>query len=252
MRPELLHLPERFPRSSAYDPEWLLSLDMGPNPLWQLEELWDELDLRNGQHVLDIGSGRGATAVFLAREAGVTVDALDLWNPAAQAAETFRRAGVAELVTPVHGDVRTIELPEARYDAIVGLDSWEYFGTDVHFLRHLVAALKPGGVLGFVTPSLRDDPYLVDPLAVLADLAGFEVLAWHPAEWWAKHVALTGALIDVRAWVPDDSLDMWQRWQDAVEDGSPLLEVIAAHQELGGSPPALGLVHVVGRKRCKA
>ena len=76
MRPELLHLPERFPRSSAYDPEWLLSLDMGPNPLWQLEELWDELDLRNGQHVLDIGSGRGATAVFLAREAGVTVDAL--------------------------------------------------------------------------------------------------------------------------------------------------------------------------------
>jgi cyclopropane fatty-acyl-phospholipid synthase-like methyltransferase len=249
VRPELLSLPERFPRSSAYDAEWLLSLDMGPNPLWQLEELWSELGLRQGQRVLDIGPGRGATSVFLAREAGVAVDALDLWISAEEAAETYRAAGVSELVTPLHGDVRTIELPEAHYDAIVSLDAWEYFGTDVHFLRRLVPALKPGGVLGFVTPSLRDDPYLTEPLPVLAEAAGYEVLTWHPAEWWAKHTALTGDLVEVRAWVPPDSLDLWMRWEEAIEGTSPMRQVLASYRELGGEPPALGLVHVIGRKR---
>lgn len=224
-------------------------MDMGPNPLWQLEELWDELGLQPGQRVLDIGPGRGATAVFLAREAGVTVDALDLWIPAEEAAANYHAAGVGDLVTPLHGDVRTIELPEAGYDAIVSLDAWEYFGSDVYFLRRLVAALKPGGVLGFVTPSLRDDPYLIDPLPALADVAKFEVLTWHPADWWAKHTAMTGDLIDVRAWVPPDSLELWQRWDDAVDGDSPMRQVITAYAELGGTPPALGLVHVIGRKR---
>lgn len=248
MRPDLLSLPKRFPRSSTYDAEWLLSLDMGPNPLWQLEELWPKLDLKPGQRVLDIGPGRGASAVFLAREAGVRVDALDLWISAEEAIQTFRAADVADLVTPLQGDVRTLELPEGGYDAIVSLDAWEYFGTDVHFLQRLVAALRPGGLLGFVTPSLRDDPYLIDPLPVLTAIAKFEVLAWHPAHWWAKHTAMTGNLTDVQAWVPEDSLDLWLRWEDAIESRNQMRNVIAAYQELGGNPPALGLAHVIGRK----
>jgi cyclopropane fatty-acyl-phospholipid synthase-like methyltransferase len=248
MQPELLSLPERFPRSSTYDAEWLLSLDMGPNPLWQLEELWPDLDLKPGQRVLDIGPGKGATAVFLAREAGVRVDALDLWITVDEAAQNYRQAGVDDLVTPMHGDVRTIELPAGAYDAIVSLDAWEYFGSDVYFLQRLVAALKPGGVLGFVTPSLRADPYLTDPLPALAEMAKFEVLTWHPADWWAKHTALTGPLTDVRAWVPADSLELWLRWEDALGNDSPMHPVLRAYQQLGGNPPALGQLHVTGRR----
>ena len=37
--------PERYPRASRYDPAWLLALDMGPNPLWQLEDLLPDLSL---------------------------------------------------------------------------------------------------------------------------------------------------------------------------------------------------------------
>ena len=250
MKPDLLDLPDRFPLASRYDPEWLLSLDMGPNPLWQLEEVLPRLGLTAGQRVLDIGPGQGATAVFLARELGVTVDALDLWISAEEASARYREAGVDHLVTARHGDIRTVELAEASYDAIVSLDAWEYFGTDVYFLRRLVTALRPGGMLGFVTPSLRDDPYLVEPLPVLAELAGFEVLTWHPADWWARHTALTGGLIDVEAWVPDDSLDLWLRWDEASkdEDDRRMRDVLTAYRDLGGQPPALGLVHVVGRK----
>ena len=80
---EDLVCPDRYPRSSAYDPSWLLGLDMGPNPLWMLEDLAQDLDLRPGMRVLDLGSGKGATSVFLAREYGVQVVAAGspTWSP---------------------------------------------------------------------------------------------------------------------------------------------------------------------------
>ncbi|HJU36051.1 MAG TPA: hypothetical protein VJ716_01375 [Gaiellaceae bacterium] len=71
--------PDRYPLSSRYDPQWLLGLDVGPHPLWQLEDILPALALRPGMRVLDLGSGHGATSVFLARESQVTVTACDLW-----------------------------------------------------------------------------------------------------------------------------------------------------------------------------
>jgi cyclopropane fatty-acyl-phospholipid synthase-like methyltransferase len=55
-----------------------MKLDMGPHPLWQLEDLTSTMDLQVGDRVLDLGSGRGATSVFLAREFGSIVTAVDL------------------------------------------------------------------------------------------------------------------------------------------------------------------------------
>ena len=88
--------PDRYPRASRYDPAWLLRLDMGPNPLWLLENLAQDLDLRPGMRVLDLGSGRGATSVFLAREYGVHVVAADWWIAADEAAAVFAEAGVGD------------------------------------------------------------------------------------------------------------------------------------------------------------
>ena len=47
--PALDHLrrPE-YPRSAAYDARWLVDLDMGPHPLWLLEDLAGDLDLHRG------------------------------------------------------------------------------------------------------------------------------------------------------------------------------------------------------------
>src|SRR5881392_2765080 len=43
---------------------------MGPHPLWQLEDILPALALEPGSRVLDLGCARGATSVFLARECG--------------------------------------------------------------------------------------------------------------------------------------------------------------------------------------
>ena len=136
--------PDRFPLSSRYDPRWLLDLDMGPHPLWQLEEMLPALGLRPGMRVLDLGSGRGATSVFLARECAVTVTACDLWVDTEEVDDVLREAGVDDAVTAVNADVRHLPFQDDEFDAIVSIDSFEYFGTDVHLLPVLLRVLRAG------------------------------------------------------------------------------------------------------------
>ena len=51
---------ERFPRSSAYHPDWILAaVSGGANPLWLTEWLTEAMDLHPGMRVLDLGCGRG-------------------------------------------------------------------------------------------------------------------------------------------------------------------------------------------------
>ncbi|MGH3447576.1 MAG: methyltransferase domain-containing protein, partial [Nocardioidaceae bacterium] len=221
----------------------------GPHPLWQLEDLLPELGLTAGQHVLDLGPGLGAASVFLARECGVTVDAFDSWVSAEEMSATFEECGVADRVTPVHGDIRTAELPPERYDAIVSVDAWEYFGTDTYFLRHLLPALKAGGHLGFSTPALREDPYAVEVLPLMKKLVGRDVASWHPAEWWRWHTELTGGMVNVKARVPADSLELWLRWEEATKDGDDeFIEMLRTLLDDEGDEPALGIVLVTASK----
>src|SRR6476646_2713434 len=59
---------EGYPRASAYDPEWALENLMGPNVLWLAEALSQQLELRPGMRVLDMGCGKAISSIFLAKE----------------------------------------------------------------------------------------------------------------------------------------------------------------------------------------
>jgi ubiquinone/menaquinone biosynthesis C-methylase UbiE len=59
---------QRFPRTQAYNPEWIKSIGMGSHPLWMSEWLTSGMTLRPGMRVLDLGGGRAASSIFMARE----------------------------------------------------------------------------------------------------------------------------------------------------------------------------------------
>jgi SAM-dependent methyltransferase len=219
-RLERLRQPDRYPRASRYDPAWVLSLDMGPHPLWQLEDLLPDLALEPGMRVLDLGAGKGATSVFLAKECDVDVVALDLWVPAEQAGRSHQAAGVADRVTAVTGDVREMPFADEEFDAIVSVDAFEYFGTDVHLLPSLMRVLRPGGRIAISTPALRDDPYQVGVPAHVEAVVGWEAAAWRPPAWWARHWELSGLVEDVRARWQVGGRDDWLLWARAHGDTS--------------------------------
>ena len=204
---------ERYPRSSRYDPAWLLALDMGPHPLWQLEDLLDGIDLNANSVVLDLGAGMGATSVFLAREYGCEVVSLDLWVSEEERRAVLESAGVAHRVRVIADDIRTAVLEDDVYNAIVSVDAFEYFGTDTRFLPHLLKALKPGGLIAMSTPALRHDPYAAAVPAYVAATFGAEAAAWHDPGWWKRHWELTGVVENVSARWQQGGRDNWLTWE---------------------------------------
>jgi SAM-dependent methyltransferase len=208
--------PDRYPRASAYDPAWLLSLDMGPNPLWLLEDLAADLDLRPGMRVLDLGSGKGATSVFLAREYGVEVVAADWWIDAAQAREVFRAAGVADRVRAVHAEAHNLPFERESFDAIVSVDAFEYFGTADSYLPYLVGFLRPGGQLGVATPALTREVRDLGAIPPhIKEVVGWEAIAWHTPHWWRFQWEITELVTVTTARLQDGGWEDWLRWARA-------------------------------------
>ncbi len=183
--PALDHLSkDAYPKSATYDARWLVDLDMGPHPLWLLEDLAMDLDLRPGMRVLDLGSGLGATSVFLAKEYGVDVVAADLWVDPTEAAAVFRTEGVADRVLPMRVDAHALPFGHGTFDAIVSIDAWEYFGTADSYPPYLAKFLVPGGQLGVATPALTTEVRELGEIPEHIDrVVGAESAAWHTAEW---------------------------------------------------------------------
>src|SRR5689334_3879987 len=92
----------QFPRSAKYNPDWVLThASGGSNVLWMTEWLGSALDLAPGMRVLDLGSGRGSSSIFLHREYGVQVWSTDLWFHPTETLQRIRDAGIDDGVFPL-------------------------------------------------------------------------------------------------------------------------------------------------------
>ena len=131
---------------------------MGPNSLRLLDEMLAKYPLKEGEWVMDLGCGTGLTSMFLAKEAGVRVFATDLWIPAADNAERFKKWGVDDQVIPIHADANTLPYAEGYFDAIVSIDAYHYFGAkEGVFTDKILPFLKPGGVFIAAMPGVKEE-----------------------------------------------------------------------------------------------
>lgn len=216
-----LHQPDRYPLASKYDAAWLLALDMGPNPLWLLEDLARDLNLKPSMRVLDLGSGRGATSVFLAQEYGVEVVAADLWVDPLLAAATFAEAGLGDRIEAVRAEAHTLPFAAEAFDAIISIDAYEYFGTADGYLAYISRFLKVGGQLGIATPAMRREVREMGEIpAHIKACVGWEALAWHTPEWWRFQWEITELVTVTAARMQDHGWADWLRWARASNPAS--------------------------------
>jgi cyclopropane fatty-acyl-phospholipid synthase-like methyltransferase len=237
-----------FPRSSAYNPDWVLaSVGGGANSLWLTEWLSGALELRRGMRVLDLGCGSGASSIFLRREFDVQVWATDLWSSAAERLQRVRDAGMDDGVFPIHADARSLPFAAEFFDAIVSIDSFVYYGTDDLYLGYLARFLKPGGQLGIAgAGTMREIDGQVP--AHLQRWWEPGMVCLHSAEWWRRHWERSGILdIDVSDTMPD-GWQRWREWQLAVAPDNAV-EIEAIEADRG---EYMGYVRAVGRRRMDA
>jgi cyclopropane fatty-acyl-phospholipid synthase-like methyltransferase len=235
----------RFPRSSKYCPEWVkASASGGANALWLTEWLAEALDLRPGMRVLDLGCGRAASSIFLARETGVQVWATDLWFNASENLQRIQDAGVARNVFPLRAEARALPFATEFFDAIVSIDSFVYYGTDDLYLNYLARFLKPGGQLGIAGVGLVREIEGALP-AHLQDWWTPDAWCLHSAAWWRRHWERTGILdLETADTLPEGS-QRWLDWLRVVAPGNTV-EITTVEADAGRY---LGYVRVVGRRR---
>ena len=128
-------------------PELLAGLDaLGSEPVQVAEFLRDKLE--RGNRVLDLGMGKGAVAVELARELDVRVDGIDAMPAFVEEARAkAEEAGVLERCTFECGDLRSALGREEAYDAVLWVGIGMVFGTFAETVARLRGVVKRGGLI---------------------------------------------------------------------------------------------------------
>ena len=187
---------KQFPRSARYDLDWVEANSLGENVLHFAESLTEVLHLKAGMRVLDLGCGHAVSSIFLAKEFGVQVWAVDRGVDPTENHARIAKHNCADRVFPLRADARNLPLPRGYFDAVISLDAYLYFGTDDRFLPILAPYIKPGGHLGIVdaySAQEFDSPQSVPESA----RAQWQQDGWylvHSIPWWRQHWAKTGLL----------------------------------------------------------
>jgi cyclopropane fatty-acyl-phospholipid synthase-like methyltransferase len=203
----------RFPRSSKYAPQWIAENGFGGNALWQAEWLCEQMELRPGMRILDLGCGRAKSSIFLAREFDIEVWATDLWVAASENWQRVRNYGLENRVYPIHADARALPFAADFFDAIVAVDCYSYYGTDDLYLNYLIQFVKPGGQIGVAGAGLVQEM----PTPVPEHLREFWTQGmWclHSADWWRHHFERTGVVDVLTADAMEDGWKFWNYWHE--------------------------------------
>jgi len=135
------------------DPAMMYSAAVFPRPDASLEEasrhkldlICRKLDLNDGDHLLEIGTGWGGLALHAARNFGCRVTTTTIsQNQFDYASERVREAGLAGRVTILQDDYRDLT---GTYDKLVSVEMIEAVGHDFldTFFRVCSERLKPAG-----------------------------------------------------------------------------------------------------------
>lgn len=168
------------------DPNFLNENMMGPNAWLMAEELTENLPLKKGMRVLDLGCGRGLTSVFLAEKFGVEVFAADLWTAATDNYNRFQRAGIAHLTVPLQCDALQLPFAEGFFDGVISVDAYHYFGNnDTYFAQVLKPLLKKEAIVAIAFPGMKYEVHdnIPEEMKPLWDEEALEM--WHSIDWWS-------------------------------------------------------------------
>lgn len=111
-----------------------------------------------GQKVLEVGSGWGGCARYIAHASGAHVTAVELQGDYHSVAEGLtQRAGLGERVAHVNADFLQWQVPEAGFDHVVSWLALFHIPDRAAYLSRIARGLKPGGMLSV------EDLYLIAP-----------------------------------------------------------------------------------------
>ena len=137
----------------------LLGDSFHPGGLRLTERLGELLQLTPGSAVLDVASGKGTTALFLAERFGCHVVGVDYSaQNVAGASQPASAKGLSSLVRFERGDAEDLPFPDESFDAIICECAFCTFPNKTEATGEFARVLRPGGRVGL--SDLTRDPVL--------------------------------------------------------------------------------------------
>lgn len=198
----------RYPELDRYSREEIYRDIHGQGGLFLACDMARELQLKPGMRVLDLACGAGETSIFLAKQYGVEVIALDKHLDESLLLDRATKAGVAHLVRPKKCDARLLPFAAGFFDAVFCLNSYFYFGTDDLFLPYLLGFVRDEGRIAIGSPCYREELSADTPEEYLIEFP--DCLAVHSPVWWRNHFEKTRGVDVLRCELHPHSREFWE------------------------------------------
>ncbi len=203
-----------FYKTNTFPEPIVRQKSMGPNPLKLCEELLSNTTVPAGSVVLDLGSGAGLTSALMAREYGYVVYAADLWSEPGDNMRFFESLGLSNRqVIPLKADATALPFATEFFDAVVSIDSYNYFGRDASYLDScLLPLVKRGGMLLFSIPGMVRDCHDDVPACLLESWNAEQLDYLHDIAWWRRNIEQTEGVQIVNMYQMSCTNEAWADW----------------------------------------
>ncbi|MFW5739251.1 MAG: SAM-dependent methyltransferase [Myxococcota bacterium] len=158
------------PEIAHFIPDLLVDFfELGSYPE-TLVQLARRAGLSSGAHVVDLGCGKGAVALTMARDIGVRVHGIDAMAPfITEARQRAREQGLDPLCEFTCEDLRNTVERDASYDAALFVSVGEVLGDNGSTVGAIRRIVRPGGLI------IVDDGWTERP----CDLPGYATMTSH-------------------------------------------------------------------------
>jgi SAM-dependent methyltransferase len=225
--------------------------DIGQNS-WVTVEEYDgylaALGLDAASRVLEVASGSGGPALYLAERSGCRVTGIDVNSSGVRMARALAdRAGLGARATFELLDAQgTLRYPDAAFDALLCIDSMNHFPDRLHSLKEWRRVLKPGGRAVFTDPVVITGPVTNEELAQRSSIGLFVFL---PAGLNEELIVKAGFRIVSQTDATENAALISRRWREARQHFRDELVRIEGEQRFEGVQKFLGAVHKLTTER---
>lgn len=234
-------------KSSKYQTDEFMSKIMGPNPVKLTEELLLGSKIPESSVVCDLGSGQGLTSVFIAAEYGFKVYAADLWSDPDENRQFFESQGLSESeIVPVKADAMDLPFEQSFFDAVICVDSYNYFGRDMEYLdSRLLPFIKQGGYVYIAVPGMKSNCHDNLPQELLLSWSPEQLEYMQDKNYWNKVVNASKQAEVIEVSEMESNEEVWADW--LIQENEYAVNDRAAMNAGGGR--YLNFIKIVLRKK---
>lgn len=226
--------------------------DIGQNS-WLTVDEYDRflgwLDLDPKKHVLEVASGSGGPALYLARQAGCRVTGIDEnGTGVATASRMAASLGLTDRASFVAADATApLGFDDRTFDGLLCIDSMNHFPDRLAVLREWRRVLRPGGRAVFTDPVVITGPVTNEDLALRSSIGRFLFVPPGVNE---RTIEEAGLRLVRQEDVSDNASHVADRWRRARERHRDEVLKIEGEESFASFQRFFGAVHrLTGERR---